>query len=285
MTHAYLGTSGIVLLGDTQEKETDSDGVEWRWSGSSPWDHGPAPRTVTGENANDHGSWDATAYYEARDYPLEGKASAPDHDTLHAARQRFMTAVNIRGFDLRCVEPGADRVGRFRRDGKVLWTELTDTLAQFSAPLWAGDPRGYSTATKTGSTAFPSTTGGMTWPATWPAAWTAVVSSGLMQLVNDGNDIAWPTWRIDGPVVNPSIVNVDTGEAMNFDITLAAGEWLTIDTRSHQVLANGDPGATRRTTFYGTWWGLEPGSNTVRFLGESGTSAARLSYAFKDTWI
>lgn len=284
MTRLYLGDTSIILQGGDEPFVYDSAGCRWQWGGTKLWSSSPAPKAVTGDNANDHGSWDATEFYAARRYPLEGLVYAPDHDSLHAAENRFNTACGL-GFRLRCVEPGFDRGGWFRRDGETSWTELTQRIARFSVPLWAGDPRGYSTVPKTGSTGFPSSIGGLSWPARWPARWDAVVSSGQMRLVNAGNDIAWPVWRIDGPVVNPSIVNADNGAAMNFDITLGAGEWLTVDTSSHEVLGNGEVAASRRTTFYGDWWGLAAGATNVRFLGQSGGSGASLSYAYYDTSI
>lgn len=288
MTRGYLGDSGIVLLGGDERHEYDDHGVRWQWGGNGPWSTSPAPRTVSGDNANDHGSWDATEFDQARRYALEGLAFAPDHEALHVAEQRFKAALR-RTFRLRCIEPGFDRWAMFRRDGDTSWTELTNQLnnhvARFSVPLWAGDPRAYSTAVKTVSAGFPSTTGGLTWPATWPATWNAVVSTGTLTAVNEGNETAWPIWRIDGPVANPAIVNVATGEAMRFDITLAAGEWLTANTRTHQVLANGEAAASRRSTFYGDWFGFEPGLSTVRFTGQSGGPGAGISATYNDTSI
>lgn len=284
MTRGYLGDSGIVLLAGDEPFEYDDAGVRWQWSGDEPWSPSPAPKVVTGDNANDDGSWDATEFYGSRRYALEGLAFAPDHQSLHEAKHRFMTACGL-DILLRCVEPGFDRQGQFRRDGDVSWTELTNRVARFSAPLWAGDPRAYSTASITRVTLFPAAVGGMTWPATWPAAWSATVNSGTLTLLNAGNRVAWPVYRIDGPVQNPAIVNAETGDAMRFDITLAAGEWLTVDTRSHQVLANGDPAASRRSTFYGTWWGLQPGNTTARFMGDSAGTGAQLTATYRDTWI
>lgn len=279
MTSAYLGDSGIVLNGSP-----DIDGVVWSWTSDDPWSPSPSPRDVTGDNATDHGSWDATRYYGARTYALEGFATAPDHATLHRAKSRLFAACNL-GFDFRVLEPGFDRTARFRRNGEVLWSEFADlTRARFSAPLWAGDPRAYSTAVHTASAGFPSTVGGLEWPATWPATWDAVTTSGELALSNAGTEMSWPTYRIDGPVTDPVILNADTGEAMRFAITLGPGEWLTVDTGSHQVLGNGDPAASRRNTFYGTWFGLAPGANTVRFTGSSGAGST-LSVSYRDTWI
>lgn len=278
MTTAQLGDSGIVL------GEVDAFGVEWRWHGDDPWSPGPAPRTVSGERAGDHGAWDSTEFYGSRTWALEGVARTVDHTALHQAKRRFMSAINL-GFDLRVIEPGFDRTARFRRDGQPLWSELTPSLAKFSASLIAPDPRIYSAAIKSAHAGFPSTVGGLTWPVTWPATWDAVTTSGDMPMVNEGDQTAWPIFRIDGPVQEPVIVNAATGEAMHIDLTLAAGEWITLDTGTHQVLANGDPNASRRDRFFGQWWGLPEGASTARFFGASAGVGAQLSATWRDTWI
>lgn len=280
MTIAHLGTSGIVLGG------TDDFGARWSWTGSTPWSRSPAPRTVAGDRVSDHGSWDATAFYGSRSYALEGYVTTETHEDLHEAAPRFFEAVGLTPFALRVIEPGFDRFGTFRRDGEVLWEEINLTTARFSVPLWAGDPRAYSWAAKSVSAAFPSSVGGLTWPATWPATWTAEIAAGEMAMSNGGTATAWPVYRIDGPVSNPLILNTTTGEAMRLDIELAAGQWVTVDTSTHQVLADGDPSATRRNAFWGDWFGLPPGaSTTVRFGGDTAGVGAQLSATFRETWI
>lgn len=278
MTVVYLGDSGIVL------GEADAFGVDWLCDSDDPWSPGPAIRAVTGERATDHGSWDASEFYASRTWAFSGIAKCGDHQALHEAKQRFMSTIGI-GLDVRFIEPGFDRTARFRRDGAPLWAELTPNTAQFSASLWAADPRAYSTALHTASTPFPSSTGGLTWPATWPATWDATVVDGTMSLPNAGTEIAWPVFRIDGPVTQPVIVNADTGDSMHIDLTLGAGEWVIVDTSSHQVLANGDPNASRRDRFFGTWWGLEPGANTSVFFGAAAGTGAQLSASWHDVWI
>lgn len=281
MTVLHLGGSGIVL------GEVDEFGVDWGATGEeSPWSTGPAPRAVTGENANDHGAWDGTEFYGPRTYALEGEArvSGSSHTALHQAEQRFKSAIGLRPFLLRVVEPGFDRQAWFRRDSVPSWKEVTPNWAIFSISIFAPDPRIYSTETLSASVAFPTTSGGMSWPATWPATWDAVTVTGEMNLTNAGDETAWPTYRIDGPVTEPVIVNADTGQAMRFAITLGAGEWLTVDTGTHEVLGNGDPNASRRNTFHGDWFGLAPGSTTVRFNGASGAGST-LSASWRSTWI
>lgn len=281
MTVAHLGESGIELSG-----EPDQFGARWFWSGNDPWSPSPSPRSVVGERADAHGSWDATTYYGPRSYALEGYVMTDDHVDLHRAKARFFQAVGLAPFKLRVVEPGFDRFGTFRRDGEALWAEVNHTTATFSAPLWAGDPRAYSWASKSVTAGFPSSTGGLVWPATWPATWAATIVSGELQMSNSGTETSWPVFRIDGPVSNPSIMNASTGQVMRLDLVLEAGQWVTVDTGSHQVLAEGDPFASRRNLFWGDWFGLPPGVNTtVRFGGDASGVGAGLTATYRETWI
>lgn len=284
MTSTYLGDSGIVLAGDSTDVY-DAAGVRWTAAGDSPFSRSPAPREVSGDRATEHGSWDATRFYGPRSANLTGKAYAPDHVSLHQAEARFKAAVGL-SLLVRHVEPGFDRQALFRRSGEVLWTEITDTIASFSAPLWARDPRAYSTDLQTASTAFPSSSGGLTLPLTIPFSIDATTTgAGTLSLTNAGTLTAMPIFRIDGPVAQPQILNDDTGQAMHLDLTIAAGDWITIDTATGQVLGNGQPGAPRRAQWWGDWFGLAPGPNNLRFIGDSGGAGAQLTASWRSAWI
>ncbi len=284
MTTAQLGGTGIVL-GDV-----DARGVRWRVEGDL-WGPSPRPRAVVGERVMGSGSWDATEFFESRRWALAGTVEAPSHEELHRARVRLEGALGASVVQIRGVEPAFDRIGWYRRDSDVEWAELTHrpgyALARYSVSLFAPDPRLYAASEQTVSMGFPATSGGLEWPATWPATWNATVVSGEAVLDNDGTCTAWPTWRIDGPVTEPSIINAATGEAMHFDLALAAGEWLVVNTETHEVLANGDPDASRRDKFWGTWWGLAPGVTPVvaRFGGSAGATGAALTAYYRDVWI
>lgn len=285
MTVLHLGDSGISL------NEVDSFGVDWGATGEEgPWSPSPAPRSVTGDNATSDGQWDATRFYGPRTYALEGEARVPfsSHILLHQAEQRLKAAIGLRPFLLRVVEEGYDRQAWFRRDSPLSWKEITPSWALFSVSIYAKDPRAYSTEIQSASTGFPTSTGGLSLPTTVPFLLDAVSSSGDMNMVNAGNETAWPIYRIDpsgtDPVVDPVIVNADTGQAMRFALTIQPGEWLTINTGTHEVLGNGDVNASRRNTFHGDWFGLAPGNNTVRYSGAFGVGST-LSAQWRHTDI
>lgn len=281
MTTGYLGDSGIVLNGPA-----DAAGVLWRWSGDDPWTPSPEPREESGSRVGDHGDWDATEFYAARSYTISGYAEAPTHAALHAAKDRLSAACGLRPFDFRILEPGLDRTASFRRSGQPLWSEQASLIrANFSVGLKARDPRIYSTALHTATTGFPSSSGGLTLPLTVPLTIPATVTSGLLSLSNAGTEVAWPTFRIDGPVTNPGVVDMATGKTWRLKLSLAAGEWVTVDSSSHQVLSMGDVNGSRRSAWSGDWFGLAPGSNSLRFVGEFAGPGAQLSASFRDVWI
>lgn len=270
---------GIVLGG------TDALGVTWDiLRGSDAFGNAPAPRDVSGERFAGHGSWSATEYWSERIWNINLIVQA-SHDELHRAEHRLAAACGMRPFPIVCDEPFyGPRVAYFRRRGELQWTEDTPTMAHASMTLVADDPliRGLE---KTTSAPLPSTSGGLSWPTSWPATWDATVSSGLLDLTNDGNETASLRWRIDGPVTDPAIVNQTTGQTLRTDITLAAGEWLTIDTATRRVLANGDINATRRNRVYGDWWELPPGAIQARLSGSGAASTTELTATWQDSWI
>lgn len=282
MTTATLGDTGIVLGG-----EPDDHGVRWRLLvGSDLWGPSPAGREVSGERAVAHGNWSATRFYGPRAWPASLTVTAPDHDALHHAQARLNAAIGLAPFLITGDEPHfGTRQAAYRRGGDVLWNETIPTKASASVMLIADDPliRGELRTTSTGA---PSSVGGLEWPATWPATWDAVVSSGRLALANPGTMPADVLWRIDGPITEPYLIDVATGRYLRTSLTLGAGEWLTIDTATHRVLANGDVNASRRDRVYGTWFTAAADTTTqVQFGGTSPGPGAQLTASWRPSWI
>jgi phage-related protein len=111
--------------------------------------------------------------------------------------------------------------------------------------------------------------------------------SGRLTAVNAGASDAYPVLRIDGPVADPSIEQVTTGQTLVIDATLGEGEYLLIDTRTRAVLYMG---STPRRTWIragSTWPLLQPGSNEIAYRGGpvdggSGTPSL-LTVTWRDT--
>lgn len=281
MTTATIGDSGIVLNGGPDEY-----GVRWSWqAGSDPWAPGPSPREESGENAFSHGSWSATEFYGPRSQELQVTVQAPSHAALHEAHDRWRAAIGLAPFRFTVAEPHVTRWAMLRRRGDLPWTEVAPTIAQTSATLHGDDPLIFGESLRTVSTGFPSTTGGLEWPTSWPATWDADVESGLLRLVNAGSMPAEVVWRIDGPVSQPRVTDTLSGQWFRLAMDLAAGEFVTVNTRTGEVLQSGQPGASRRTLWAGSWLRLPPGARSFEFSATAGHPSATLTASYYDTWI
>jgi hypothetical protein len=271
-TQLHLGDSGIVLGGGA----VDAYGCTWKLTGADLWGSKPTPREQTTDRNYDHGQSDRTRFYGARNIPVTGSVRAPDHATLHRTKQRFYDAISIEPFVARGTEPGFDSYTVARQTGELLWTEVTPTFATFTAALYAADPRLYSMLERTFNLAFPSISGGRAWPGVWPAKWQVDVIAGSATLSNTGNLSVPLQVRVQGPAEKITLSFPQTGQALRLDnpdgpVMLNAGEWLDINTRTHQALLMGD--SPRRSWVSGVWLQLPSHSDTVLAISGTGTSS------------
>jgi hypothetical protein len=115
------------------------------------------------------------------------------------------------------------------------------------------------------------------------------LNGGSLTFANLGTAAVAFTARIDGPVVEPWILVRQpdgTTQSIRFDLTLAEGEWLTVDTASRQALLNDSPSANQRGR--ATWLvdpdPLLPGVNTIRFGAAEYDSDALLTVTARSAW-
>jgi hypothetical protein len=82
--------------------------------------------------------------------------------------------------------------------------------------------------------------------------------------------------------VNPSITHQEQGLTLLFNITLAAGDFLVVDSGARSVLLGGT--ASRYSTLaQPNWFDLSPlTSNTIRFNAASG--AGTLTFSYRNAW-
>lgn len=287
MTTAHIGDSGIVLNG-----EPDDEGVLWEWQeGADPW-IAPDPREETGDLPFAHGSWNATAYYQARMQDLSVMVTAPTHAGLHRAHDRWRAAIGLKPFRFQVAEPHLTRWAMMRRRGPLPWKEELGgdeepgaAFATTSLALVGDDPLIYAEQQLSITTGFPSTIGGLQWPTAWPTSWDAEVESGVLVLDNPGNEHADILWRIDGPVSRPRILDPVSGESFTLALDLVAGEWVTVDSATHQVLLLGQQGASRRPQWSGKWLTVPPGGRAFVFAGAAGSAPASATASWWPTWI
>ncbi|GAA1406286.1 hypothetical protein GCM10009639_53990 [Kitasatospora putterlickiae] len=128
------------------------------------------------------------------------------------------------------------------------------------ALLWeASDPRRYQVAEQSAQTALPADEAGLPWgsptetglawgsPAETGLTWGTPGSTGDVLCVNSGDAPAHPVIEIRGPVTRPSVAMAGTGLVLEYDIVLAAGDVLIVDTWAESVELAGQDRLTTAT--------------------------------------
>ena len=280
MTATPYITVGSLLL------DQEAGGVRWTVKpngGLVGWDGVASTIALTAKPRQD-GSWAGNAFLAPRHVSITGRIVAPDEAALWDARDRLTQACGLAETTLTVTESGRSRWATVRREGDVIVTNVTATLADYSVQLVAADPRRFGTALS-GSTALPATSGGLTVPFTAPFAVASTVVAGQVALTNPGNYNGPVSLRIDGPCTGPVITHVGSGLALTFSssLVLGAGEWLDVDMEKRTALANGQSSRNGWITGRG-WSQFEPGGNIWAFTAAGYDAGSLLTVTATPAW-
>lgn len=167
---------------------------------------------------------------------------------------------------------------------KYDWEQLRRTgqaRAQFK--MFAEDPRIYSSTLS--SATIPFSAGALTgfgFNLAFNFGFGGAASTDGAFAVNAGNRSTPPLFTINGPCTTPSIRDETYGNILAFNIDLASGETLVIDTKYKTVRLNG--AVNRRNTMTNfDWFFLNPGSTFIRYGASVGTGSS-LSISFRSAW-
>lgn len=129
--------------------------------------------------------------------------------------------------------------------------------------------------------------GGIVSPLTAPLASTAR-AVGSQVLVNSGRKGARPRVRFDGPLTNFSIVNVRTGQQVTINYSLAAGEYMILETRPgrRSLLLQGSISRWGAINFaVSAWWELAKGANEISLNAYTADAGGQATVYWRDTWM
>ncbi|MEU6318089.1 hypothetical protein [Streptomyces sp. NPDC047009] len=263
----------------------------------------PDRRTADVDNPTDDGGFPGVDLFGTRTVSIEAGIRTPDDPAaaldLLAQLQQFTGADSIRKTAgaltvLRAKWPGRDvkcLFGRWRRVEAVSmaqavygWIPLTlefaatdphwhaDTVQGLMLPLdISNDSQGFTAPVEA-----PITTG-VSDPSERPG-W----------VTNGGDEAAWPTLRIDGPVTNPKVWVVETGRYLQLQTDIAAGEWIDIDTRpgARWVLRNGSGNAAPALTSGSRLdlFQIPKGTSEIRWTATDYTNTCRLTLSWRDAY-
>ncbi len=256
----HMNLNGIPL------GQVDEFGVDWAIDAKG-FDGWGATRSTrrTEQKVRGHGGWSGDGFLSPRAMSIRGRAYCRTPEAAADALDRLNQAASIDDVVLAVMEPGKARWLMVHRTDEVLNDWMTSTDFRWAFGVTADDPRKLH-AELTGSTALPSSTGGLTYPFTYPFTYDAVTVAGQVSLLNPGNETGPVRLRIDGPCTGPVVTHVASGRSVVFSssLVLSAGEWLSIDMDAHTVYGNGTANR-RQYVLSDDWSGFEPGANTWSF--------------------
>lgn len=149
--------------------------------------------------------------------------------------------------------------------------------------LNATDPRIYDDLQQSQNVGLAAGVAGHAWDNTWNFSWGGATTSTSIFAVNAGTFPTPFVVRFDGPVTNPSIENVGTGDRLALNLALGSGEFLVIDTDARTVFLGGT--ASRYSSLTSAnWFDLLPGTTQLRFAGTTAGSPL-MTVTWRSAWL
>lgn len=168
---------------------------------------------------------------------------------------------------------------RVRTRRTLIDPEYTYGFIRSQITMFAPDPR-YYTATATTASLSPSAPLGRTYNKTYNVVYGGGSIGSSTAIVNNGWWTTYPTITITGPVSNPTIGNITTGQYITFNYNVANTDTLVIDLAQRLVTLNG---SAARNLIAGNsqWFGAAPGTSNFYFTGLNalvGTTTCSVTY-------
>ena len=132
------------------------------------------------------------------------------------------------------------------------------------------DPNYYDNTLQTATMGISSPLG-RSYNRTYPLSFGGGSQTSTALVNNAGWATSYPTITVGGPVTNPIIGSITTGQALSFNYIVGASDVIIIDLLNRTILLNGAPA---RNLLLGSsqWFAAAPGNNSFYFNG-SGTTA------------
>jgi hypothetical protein len=229
--------------------------------------------TGTAPRAWGHGSYSGAEWLAERIVPIRLMIDTPSEAEFWDAVDELAAAFRPIGEDIQEVELRYHRGGRERvlfgrpRMGEPELSTAPGGTGFVQLGFVALDPFKYSAEeTVTGPITGPVSTGGLSLSFSLPTGINARLVGGFADLVNEGTADAPLRLRIDGPDSNPwvALQRADGLRVLRFNIAIAAGQWLDVDTAAKKVFLNGVSSVRGDTSSDGGPWPLLPPKSTTR---------------------
>lgn len=110
---------------------------------------------------------------------------------------------------------------------------------------------------------------------------------GSLDVDNDGDVVAWPSWTINGPASDIYLKNLTTGETINISYTIAAGESITVETAPDATTITRNDGTNLfpYLSVTSSLWPLEQGTNSLQLELSSADTTSSIVLNYKRRWL
>jgi hypothetical protein len=166
-------------------------------------------------------------------------------------------------------------------------SDRNNGIVPFQVQLLCEDPRKYSLNVITARASLQSFDNtGLGFPLAFNFGFGSSSSSNTCNLFLAGNRQSPGQMTIQGPVLNPRIVNDTLGITMEFSLSLAATDQLVVDLGNRSVMLNGTANRRYSMTFSSQgWYMFQPGANTLRLEGyQNGIQTPTLTAQAFSAW-
>lgn len=128
--------------------------------------------------------------------------------------------------------------------------------------------------------------GGVTFPMLMPLKFNSTPQPANVGIVRNAGTYPTPAViRIFGPITDPVLENMSTGEDLVFNTTLGVGEYLEIDLDVHTIRLNGvAPRANTLDRVNSSWFLIEPGVWMFRLRGSDTNYLGTFDVTWRDAW-
>ncbi len=158
-------------------------------------------------------------------------------------------------------------------------------LATVDLQLSAADPRLYGLTQKTAQAGTDDVaTVGLTFNATAPFSFGGAIAPGSLTVTNDGNFAEPFMMRVYGPCTDPVVTRSSDELFLEFNGTVADGDYLEIDTSDRTIKTNGVTNSYAMLDGSSTWFDLVPGANVLR-LTRTGSDVASLNVYLYNAYV
>lgn len=105
--------------------------------------------------------------------------------------------------------------------------------------------------------------------------------------INNGTAETYPVLTLTGPLTNPTIQNITTGDFITLNITIAAGQVVVIDMNPPvpSIILNGTQSLINNKSTTSSFWYLDVGSNFIVLSTGSVSDTGNVAIAWQDAYL